>query len=223
MKNKGIIITVLTILVIGYLSVKVSYSAFSVDSTKHNILNFGAINLQLCYKDDCKSPLISNTLGTKHYIANGNEYTTYVEYKPINDPDFSNNKTLENLEYYTVNIANKEDKDLYVTLYLDVNNSNDLSYTVENNNKNSFVKKEQYKYYKVAIREENTVTPYITTYDEIFNNDGKLIDNISLNANQTKKYYVYIWKSREELAKWKMANVDGKFFLTEVYTKGEYK
>ena len=221
-KNKGIVITVITILVVGYLSLKVSYSAFSVDSKRHDVLDFGSINLKLCYKSDCNSPLISNTIGTKHYIAGNNEYTTYVEYNPLNDPDFVNNK-INNVEYYTVKLTNKESKDLYASIYLDANSSRDLIYTVDQNNKTSFVDNNQYKYYKVAIREENTVTPLIMTYEELNNKDNRLLSNISLNANETKTYYIYIWKSKEELGKDNLTNVNGKYFLAEVYTKGEYK
>ncbi len=238
-----LLLVVLSIIVTLGLIINLSYAAFTISKeSEHKVLTFGDISISLCYSAACTSSneLMGNILGT---VTNNGE-TSFLPQYPISDSEY-----LEKVIPYKFEVENDGKLDLYLSLYLmpdttsegtpieenrilpntaDITgrnvSGNNQSYT---QNFTSFVSSSHYKYFKVAIKEANTDTPLIKTYDSVTSMNNLLVDNIYLPKNAKKTYLLYIWLSKEELLnnqnEENINEILGKYIVIDLSAKGEYK
>ena len=240
--RKGIILTSIIIIATISLLLRMSYAAFSIsESSEQTTIEFGDINLQICYSSDCNqdTQMLGNIIGTQ--TTGG--VTSYIPQYPISDVDY------DSVIPYKFIVENTGDLDLYLSLYLEPdlaatapsisgsaalpNNGavtgngvtgTNQSYTQSFSN---FVSQDQYGYFKVALIEENSDVPLVKTYDTIITDDNQLVGNISLDSGQSRTYLLYIWLSKEALlAEDALVNTNaimGKYLVTDLSARGEYK
>ena len=236
---RKIIITSITATLMILFITGISYSAFNVNAkSEKQVLTFGDIKIDMCYNSSCSDVIdMGHIIGTK----TENDLTTFIPQYPISD-----NEYMDKVVPYKFEVENTGNLDLYLSLLLEVDSSSpggvieedknlptDAYINNENINSNvvqTFTEKvseSEYKYFKVALLEENTDTPLIKTLSSIKTQDNKLVNNISLNSKDKKVYSLYIWLSKEEMLSYEneenINSVIGKYLVTNISATGEYK
>lgn len=219
-------ITIAVVLLVTTVFIMFSYAIFKVEvSGDTNVITMGDIGLSLCKDSTCNETLtnLGNIIGTK---TGEDGITKYVPIYPQKDPE--NALEWADLTPYTFQLTNTGTIDLYVSIYLTKENNAELKYTIDDSfqgqDKSHFTEAVNDNQIKIAIGEKDT-TPTTKLFSEceektvIGETVGREIaSNILIKAGENKIFNLYAWLiSNAENAS------QGKYFVTQITAKGEYK
>ena len=223
--KREIAITICTVLLVSTTFLMFSYSIFKVDKeTPADTIKFGDIALRMCVDSKCDENInnLDNVIGIETTTdSNGSVITKHIPIFPTNDPTTA--EEWASLKPYTFELTNTGSLDLYVTILLEKDETS-LTLTEERKTPSgttSITYNEQVDDSEVKIGfGEAGATPTIKLYSDTLDtsdNKHKISKNILLKAGETKTYNLYAWlRSDAQNAS------QGKYFITNITTKGEY-
>ena len=223
--KREIAITICTVLLISTTFLMFSYSIFKVDKeTPADTIKFGDIALRMCVNSLCDKSInnLDNVIGIQKTMdSNGSIVTKHIPIFPTNDPTTA--EEWASLTSYTFELTNTGTLDLYVTIILEKDTT---ATTINEERENpdgtttiTYGKQVDDSEVKIGFGEASA-TPTIKLYSDTLDssdNKHKISKNILLKAGETKTYNLYAWlRSDAQNAS------QGKYFITNITTKGEY-
>ena len=224
--KREISITVSIVIIVSLLFIAFSYAIFKIDvNSESSTITFGDIDLSFCKNETCDEKLtnIDNIIGKK--TENG--ITSYVPIYPQDDP--SKLEDYSSLTPYTFTITNTGDLDLYVSLYLEkdeteaakTGNNPHTSETQSDQASDLYNKSASEDQIKIAIGEVG-ILPTIKLYSSTKNVVNQIVSHeiasqIYLKSGESKTFNLYAWLVSDA-----KNESQGAYFITKISAKGEY-